>query len=258
MENNAKMPTFKSKSKTLSITWYKTKTKTLQFQGADADDFKTYVKYLVKKYVEGRPSSVAKSVEKKSKSKSSKKSVVDRRSMSQYIFEEKIDKIWSAIESVRNSPTSLNKQISKDQVIERKESQKPNCLFLYKTSKTDTAANKQRSPHPIEQDEAKETATWQREEVSYKQKIKEQEDTIKAIFKENHELLNSNKELKKKVDELTKINKGNSKTEEKIKSSSSKIEEKKEDVKVDGKPTIVIAGDSIVKDVKGWIVGTNA
>ena len=32
---------------------------------------------------------------------------------------------------------------------------------------------------------------------------------------------------------------------------SSKIEEKKEDVKVDGKPTIIIAGHSIVKDVKG-------
>ena len=79
--------------------------------------------------------------------------------------------------------------------------------FLYKTSKTDTAANKQRSPHPVEQDEAKETATWQREEVSYKQKIKEQ-DTIKAILKENHELLNSNKELKEKVDELTKIHIG--------------------------------------------------
>ena len=48
---------------------------------------------------------------------------------------------------------------------------------MYETSKTDTAANKQRSPHSVEQDEAKETATWQREEVSYKQKIKEQEDT---------------------------------------------------------------------------------
>ena len=44
---------------------------------------------------------------------------------------------------------------------------------------------------------------------------------------------------------------GNSKTEEKIQSSSSKIEEKQEDVKVDGKSTIVIAGDSIVKRCKG-------
>ena len=52
-KNNAKLPTFKSKSKTLSITWYKTKTKTLQFQGAEVDDFKTYVKDLVKEYVEG-------------------------------------------------------------------------------------------------------------------------------------------------------------------------------------------------------------
>ena len=174
--------------------------------------------------------------------------------MSQDIFEEKIDKIWSAIESIRNSLTSLNKRISKDPVSQRKESQKSNCLFLYKTSKTENAVNKQRSPYPIEQDEAKETATWQREEVSYKQKIKEQEDTIKAILKENHELLKSNKELKKKVDELTKIHIGNSKTEENIQSSSSKIEGEKEDVKVDGKPTIVIAGDSIAKDVKGWLM----
>ena len=52
-KSNAKLLTFKSKSKTLSITWYKTRTKTLQFQGADADDFKTYVKDLVKEYVEG-------------------------------------------------------------------------------------------------------------------------------------------------------------------------------------------------------------
>ena len=73
-------------------------------------------------------------------------------------------------------------------------------------------------------------------------------------MKENHELLKSNKELKKKVDELSEIHIGNSKTEEKIQSSSSKIEEKKEDVKVDGKPTIVIAGDSIAKDVKGWLM----
>ena len=73
-------------------------------------------------------------------------------------------------------------------------------------------------------------------------------------MKENHELLKSNKELKKKVDELTKIHIGNSKTEKKIQSSSSEIEEKKEDVKVDGKPQIVIAGDSIVKDVKGWLM----
>ena len=102
----------------MSITWYKTKTKTLQFQGADANDFKTCVKDLVKEYVEGlrknmrnqvRPSAVAKSVEKKIKSKSGKKSVVDHRSMSQDIFEEKIDKIWSAIESNCNSLTSLNK-----------------------------------------------------------------------------------------------------------------------------------------------------
>ena len=50
-KNNTKLPTFKSKS--LSITWYKTKTKTLQFQGADTDDFKTYVKDLVIEYVEG-------------------------------------------------------------------------------------------------------------------------------------------------------------------------------------------------------------
>ena len=77
MENKSKLPTFKSKSKTLSITWFKTKTKTLQFQGADTDDFKTYVKDLVKEYVEGMRkntrnqvglSSVAKSVEKKIKS----------------------------------------------------------------------------------------------------------------------------------------------------------------------------------------------
>ena len=60
--------------------------------------------------------------------------------------------------------------------------------------------------------------------------------------------------MKKKVDEITKIHIGNSKTEENIQSSSSKIEEKKEDVKVDGKPTTVIAGDSIVKDVKGWLM----
>ena len=73
-------------------------------------------------------------------------------------------------------------------------------------------------------------------------------------MKENHELLNSKEELKKKVDELTKIHIGNSKTEEKIQSSNSKIEQKKKDVKVDGKPTIVIAGDSIVKDVKGWLM----
>ena len=73
-------------------------------------------------------------------------------------------------------------------------------------------------------------------------------------MRENHELLNSNKELKKKVDELTRIHIGNSKTEEKTQSSSSKIEEKKEDVKVDGNPMIVIAGDSIVKDVKVWLM----
>ena len=148
----------------MSITWYKTKTKTLQFQGADANDFKKYVKDLVKEYVERihknmrnqvGPLSVAKSVEKKIKSKSSKKSVVDHRSMSQDIFEEKIDKIWSAIESNCNSLTSLNKRISKDPVSQRKESQKSNCQFLYKTSKTDNAANKQRSPYPVEQDEAK-------------------------------------------------------------------------------------------------------
>ena len=60
--------------------------------------------------------------------------------------------------------------------------------------------------------------------------------------------------MKKKVDELTKIHIGNSRTEEKIQSSSSKREEKKEDVRVDGKPTIVIPGDSIVKDVKGWLM----
>ena len=160
----------------------------------------------------------------------------------------------SAVGSVRNSPTSFKRRISEDPFSQRKESQKPNCLFLYKTSKTDTVANKQRSPHPAEQDEAKEAATWQREKVSYKQKFKEQEDTIKAILKENHELLNSNNGLKKKVNELTKIHMGNSKTEEKIQSSSSKIEQKKEDVKVDGKPTIVIAGDSIVKDVKEWLM----
>ena len=40
-KNIIKLPTFKSMSKTLSITWYKIKTKTLQFQGDDADDFKT-------------------------------------------------------------------------------------------------------------------------------------------------------------------------------------------------------------------------
>ena len=61
----------------------------------------------------------------------------------------------SAIESIHNSFTSLNKRISKDRVSERKESQKSNCLFLYKTSKTDNAANKQRSPYSVEQDEAK-------------------------------------------------------------------------------------------------------
>ena len=60
--------------------------------------------------------------------------------------------------------------------------------------------------------------------------------------------------MKKKVDELAKIHIGSSKAEEKIQSSSSKIEEKKEDVKVDGKPTIVTVGDSIVKDVKGWLM----
>ena len=125
-------------------------------------------------------------MEKKIKSKSSKKSVVDHRSMSQGIFEEIIDQIRSAVESIRNSLTSLNKRISKDPVSQRKESQKSNCLFLYKTSKTENAVNKQRSPYPVEQGKAKETATWQREEVSYKQKIKEQEDTIKAILKENH------------------------------------------------------------------------
>ena len=68
---------------------------------------------------------------------------------------------------------------------------------------------------PLNKTRQKETTTWQCEEISYKQKIKEQEDTIKAILKENHELLKSNKELKKKVDELTKIHIGNSKTEEK-------------------------------------------
>ena len=57
---------------------------------------------------------MTKSVEKKIKSKSTKKSVVEHRSTSQDIFEEKIDKIWSAIESVRNNLTSLNKRISKD------------------------------------------------------------------------------------------------------------------------------------------------
>ena len=118
-------------------------------------------------------SSVTKSVEKKSK-----KSVVEERSTTQDIFEEKIDKIWSVIESVRNSLSSLNKQNSKDPVNQRKESQKPNCLFLYKTIKTDTAANKQRSPHPVEEDEAKEAATWQREEVLYNQKTKEEEGTV--------------------------------------------------------------------------------
>ena len=55
---------------------------------------------------------------------------------------------------------------------------------------------------------------------------RKQEDKIKAILKENHELLKSNTEFKKKVDELTKIHIGNSRTEEKIQSSSSKIEER--------------------------------
>ena len=81
LKNNTKMPAFKSKSKTLSITCYKTKIKTLQFQGADANDFKTYVKDLVEECAGGmqknrrnqaEPLSVTKSVEKKSKSKSSK------------------------------------------------------------------------------------------------------------------------------------------------------------------------------------------
>ena len=76
------MPTFKSKSKTLSDHLVQNKNQDpIQFQGADADDFKTYVKDLVKEYVEGMrknmrnqvgPSSVAKSVEKKNKSKSGK------------------------------------------------------------------------------------------------------------------------------------------------------------------------------------------
>ena len=108
-------------------------------QGADADDFKTYVKDLVKEYVQGMrknmrnrvgPSSVAKSVEKKIKSKSSKKSAVEHRSTSQDIFEEKIDKIWSAIESVRNSLTSLNKRISEDPVNDRKESETKLPIFF--------------------------------------------------------------------------------------------------------------------------------
>ena len=76
------------------------------------------------------PLSVAKSVEKKIKSKSSKKSVVDHRSMSQDIFEEKIDKIWSAIESNCNSLTSRNKRISKDPVSQRKESEIKLPIFV--------------------------------------------------------------------------------------------------------------------------------
>ena len=62
-------------------------------------------------------------------------SVEKRTSTTQDVFEEKIDKIWSAIESVRNSLTSLNKQISKDPVSQRKESQKPNCLFCIQHQK---------------------------------------------------------------------------------------------------------------------------
>ena len=104
--------------------------------------------------------------------------------------------------------------------------------------------------------------------ITLQQIVKEQEQTIKVILKQNHELQKSNERLKqelvksgeavlkKQTTNVTYSENRKSDTQSKNSRSLSEVSDIPT-VSSNNKPTIVIAGDSIIKDIKGWLMTRN-
>ena len=135
----------------------------------------------------------------------------------------------------------------------------PRCKFLYKTSKL--LHNHQGKTETNVAQDYKEIITLQ-------QRVKEQEETIKVILKQNHELQKSNEQLKRELvksgeevlkEQTTNVTYSeNRKSDTQSKNSRSPSEGSDiPTVSLNNKPTIVIAGNSIIKDIKGWLMSRN-
>ena len=107
-----------------------------------------------------------------------------------------------------------------------------------------------------------------KEIITLQQRVKEQEETIKVILKQNHELQKSNEQLKQELvksgeailkEQTTNVTYSeNRKSDTQSKNSRSPSEVSDiPTVSSNNKPTIVIAGDSIIKDIKGWLMSRN-
>ena len=181
---------------------------------------------------------------------------------------EESTKIWEPIEQLSKTLTEANKKITElsnltkmslDKCNVQTVQKNPRCKFLNKTSKL--LHNHQGKTETNVAQDYKEIITLQ-------QRVKEQEETIKVILKQNHELQKSNEQLKQELvksgeavlkEQTTNVTYSeNRKSDTQSKNSRSPSEvSDMSTASSNNKPTIVIAGDSIVKDIKGWLMSRN-
>ena len=115
-KSNLKIPTFKSA--TISISWYKSSTKSLLIQGKDAGNAKDYMMHLMEEYA--KHGKVKSSTQEKNKQesaavrKSSNPAVkaTDSQIAGNKEQREESAKIWKTIEQLSKSLTEANKKIT--------------------------------------------------------------------------------------------------------------------------------------------------
>ena len=271
-KSNLKIPTFKSAA--ISISWYKWSTKSLLIQGKDAENAKDYMMHLMEEYA--KHGKVKSSTQEKNKQesatmrKSSNPAIKAKDSQSARNKEQREEptKIWKTIEQLSKSLTEADKKITElsnltkmslDKCNMQTVQKNPRCKFLYKTAKL--LHNHQGKTETNVAQDYKEIITLQ-------QRVIEQEETIKVILKQNHELQKSNEQLKQELvksgeailkEQTTNVTYSeNRKSDTQSKNSRSPSEVSDiPTVSSNNKPTIVIAGDSIIKDIKGWLMSRN-
>ena len=271
-KSNIKIPTFKSD--TISISWYKSSTKSLLIQGKDAESAKDYMMHLMEEYAKhGKVESCTQEKNKQEsaamrKSSDSAVKAIDSQSAGNKEQREESTKIWKTIEQLSKSLIEANKKITElsnltkmylDKCYVQTVQKNPRCKFLYKTSKL--LHDHQRKPETNVAQDYKEIITLQ-------QRVKEQEETIKVTLKQNHEIQKSNEQLKQELvksgeavlkeqtTNVTYSENRKSDTQRKNGRSPSEVSDMPT-VSSSNKPTIVIAGDSIIKDIKGWLMSRN-
>ena len=143
-KSNLKIPTFKST--TISISWYKSGTKSLLIQGKDAENSKDYMMHLMEEYA--KHGKVKSSTQEKNKQecaamrKSSNPAVkaTDSQSAGNKEQTEKSTKIWKTIEQLSKRLTEANKKITELNNLTKMSLNKCNVQTVQKTRDANSSA----------------------------------------------------------------------------------------------------------------------